>query len=292
MVRVLVVEDSLVQARHLESFLRENGYEVAHARNGLEGLQAIREAIPDIVVTNLIMPQMTGLDLVKAVRMEFPNLPVVLTTDFGNEELAVDALRTGAASYVPKRNLERDILDILEDVTRVSYSQKQKQLFTDRMTSTEVTFELENDPDMIPGLIGHIETMMNRFEVGPDATRMRLGVAIHEAIVNAMVHGNLEVSSDLKEGEGDEYHDAIAERQKTAPYSERRVRVSVLVSRKELRLNIADEGPGFDPEALPDPTDVDERERASGRGLLLIRTFLDEVYHNARGNTITMVKRW
>jgi anti-sigma regulatory factor (Ser/Thr protein kinase) len=54
---------------------------------------------------------------------------------------------------------------------------------------------------------------------------------------------------------------------------------------------IADEGPGFDVTAVPDPTDPENLLKPSGRGLLLIRSFMDEVYHNARGNSITMVKR-
>ena len=54
---------------------------------------------------------------------------------------------------------------------------------------------------------------------------------------------------------------------------------------------IRDEGPGFDPTKLPDPTDPANMEKASGRGLLLIRTFMEEVRHNDQGNEITMVWR-
>ncbi len=59
----------------------------------------------------------------------------------------------------------------------------------------------------------------------------------------------------------------------------------------EVRYVIRDEGPGFNPAALPDPTDPTQLEKATGRGLYLIRTFMDEVQHNATGTEITMVKR-
>ena len=62
-------------------------------------------------------------------------------------------------------------------------------------------------------------------------------------------------------------------------------------SHREAVYVIRDEGPGFDPTGLPDPTDPSNLERVSGRGLLLIRTFMDEVHHNKAGNEITMVKR-
>ena len=54
---------------------------------------------------------------------------------------------------------------------------------------------------------------------------------------------------------------------------------------------VRDEGPGFDPSALPDPLDPANMENASGRGLLLIRTFMTEVRHSERGNEITMIRR-
>jgi anti-sigma regulatory factor (Ser/Thr protein kinase) len=54
---------------------------------------------------------------------------------------------------------------------------------------------------------------------------------------------------------------------------------------------IADEGPGFDPNSLPDPTDPANLESVGGRGLLLIQTFMDEMRFNAAGNQITIVKQ-
>ena len=60
----------------------------------------------------------------------------------------------------------------------------------------------------------------------------------------------------------------------------------------EVTYVVRDEGPGFNPAELPDPTDPANAERPSGRGLLLIRTFLDSVSHNPAGNEITMVKRF
>ena len=70
-----------------------------------------------------------------------------------------------------------------------------------------------------------------------------------------------------------------------------RVYVTVRMSRVEAVFMIRDEGPGFDPASLPDPTDPANLERVSGRGLLLIQTFMDKVEHNETGNQITMVKR-
>jgi anti-sigma regulatory factor (Ser/Thr protein kinase) len=63
------------------------------------------------------------------------------------------------------------------------------------------------------------------------------------------------------------------------------------MSREQATITIRDEGPGFDPSSLPDPTDPENIGKISGRGLLLIRTFMDDVRFNETGNEITLVKK-
>jgi anti-sigma regulatory factor (Ser/Thr protein kinase) len=121
--------------------------------------------------------------------------------------------------------------------------------------------------------------------------QLRVGVALREAMINAMHHGNLEVRSHLLENNDRSYIDLVAERRRQAPYQDRRVRVTVRQTTAEAAYTICDEGPGFDPGDLPDPRDPGNLDKVSGRGLLLIRTFMDDVRHNETGNAITMVKR-
>jgi anti-sigma regulatory factor (Ser/Thr protein kinase) len=120
---------------------------------------------------------------------------------------------------------------------------------------------------------------------------LRIAVALREALSNAVLHGNLEVSSELRAHDERGYYALMEKRKSEEPFEDRYVYVSVEESPAEAVYIIRDEGPGFDPASLPDPTDPANLERASGRGLLLIRTFMDEVRHNKRGNEITLVKR-
>jgi CheY-like chemotaxis protein len=212
MASVLVVEDSLVQARYLEHLLTCCGHTVRVVGNGAEALAALRESVPDLVLTDMQMPVMDGLELVATARTEFPGLPVILTTGAGSEELAVRALRAGAASYIPKPNLPREAGPLLEEVLAVADSQRKHALFLGRMTAVEHTFALENDPDLVPEVVGHVEALMRQMELFDPSDRVRLGVGVHEAVVNAMVHGNLEVASDLKGGDWQAYHGLIRER--------------------------------------------------------------------------------
>ena len=82
---------------------------VLQAADGATALKMIEQHQPDIVLTDLHMPEMNGLQLVEAIRDQYPYIPVILMTADGSEEIAALALQKGAASYVPKRNLAQNL---------------------------------------------------------------------------------------------------------------------------------------------------------------------------------------
>jgi anti-sigma regulatory factor (Ser/Thr protein kinase) len=116
-------------------------------------------------------------------------------------------------------------------------------------------------------------------------------IALEEALRNALFHGNLEIRSEEREGDGDVYRTLIESRRGSDTYRQRHLYVRAKFSPGEATFTIQDDGPGFDPHSLPDPTDPENLDKVSGRGLLLMRTFMDSVSYNDRGNQVTMVKR-
>jgi anti-sigma regulatory factor (Ser/Thr protein kinase) len=123
-----------------------------------------------------------------------------------------------------------------------------------------------------------------------EGERLRVGVALEEALLNAAYHGNLEVQSELREKDCALYYDLARERTRIRPYSERSIFVDVDLTEDRVRYVVRDEGPGFDPRTLPDPTDPANIDRPCGRGLLLMKTFMDDVEYNETGNEVTMTK--
>ena len=99
------------------------------------------------------------------------------------------------------------------------------------------------------------------------------------------------LTSEQREGDQEVYQRLVQERTSVAPYAGRKLEVTVEVTPTSGRFVIRDQGPGFDPAKLPDPTDPENLEKVSGRGLLLMRTFMDEVAFNETGNQVTMIKR-
>jgi len=96
--------------------------------------------------------------------------------------------------------------------------------------------------------------------------RFNLRVALAEALANAILYGNREDAS-------------------------KNVRIRAELSRDGVRLLVSDEGPGFDPSSVPDPTDTPRIGREAGRGLFVIRQLADEVTFNAEGNGVCLIFR-
>jgi CheY-like chemotaxis protein len=290
-ISVVVVDDAPMDRRLAGRLLeKQPGLSVSYASDGLEALDLLTRAEYSAVVTDMQMPGMDGLTLVEEIRARFPRVPVILMTGHGSEDIAIQALQRGAASYVTKRALAKDLLPTLRQVLAAAKVDRRQQRLLDSVTYVEFRFCLENDPSIIPLLVAHLQEHLTRMDLCDETQRIRTGVALEEALLNGLYHGNLELSSDLRQDGGDAFERLGRERRFLPPYDQRRLHLHVRLTTTEATFVIRDEGPGFNPKALPDPTDPANLERIGGRGLLLIRTFMDAVSHNATGNEITMVK--
>lgn len=295
--RIVVAEDSATQAQSLRLRLEAEGFEVECQANGRLALEAIRRLPPDLVLTDLDMPEMDGLALVEEVRQAFPQVPVVLMTAFGSEETAIAALQRGAASYVPKKLLDRDLLETLDAVLALAHSDRDQRRLTDYMTDTECRFALENDPALVMPVVAHVQEGLSMLDLVDENERIRVGVALEEAIHDCMYHGNLELSPEeleeqyhLEDG-GKSYQEFLERRRNQPPYRDRRVHVTARISREEAVCTIRDEGPSGDRFAATEGADAARLTGDRGRGLMLVATFMDEVRCDPAAHEITLVKK-
>src|SRR5262245_1444480 len=300
MTKILIADDNPIDrtlaSRLLQKFdgwgdlSRGNTLHLLTANDGVEATTIAEAERPDLILTDLHMPNRDGLELVEEIKLKHLGIPVVLMTAHGSEEIALEALRVGAASYVPKKLLAQDLVETVLSVLETASASRSHARLLDCLRVSEAHFVLENDAALIPPLIGYLKD--SRFRIcGSDETGLvRVTLALREAVLNAMHHGNLELSSDLRQGDEAAYHRLAALRVTQKPYCDRRVIVTARDTPEGSTYVIRDEGNGFDPSKLPDPLDPENMEKVSGRGLLLIRTFMNEVRHNSKGNEITMVK--
>ena len=289
---ILVVDGSAEDRRLVGDLLKDPNWTVVYAANGLDALEQLATVGPDLVVTDLATSEVDGLQLVCELRNASPPVPVILMTSQGNEETAVQALQQGAASYVPKRRLAQDLADTVKQVLAASRQELNQSQLIQCLTGSEYSFVLENDPELVLSIPSYLQRNLRDMRMCADATqRMRVGIALEEALANALYHGNLEIGSDLREEDDAAYYELIRQRRSLPPFRDRMLHVNARITQSEAVFVIRDEGPGFDVSSLPDPTAPDRLHRPYGRGVLLIRTFMDEVRYNDAGNEITLIKR-
>ncbi len=292
MPNILVADDSPVERRLVGALLTRQlaDVKITYVSDGLQALDELGKGTFDAIVTDFQMPNLDGLELVEKAANLCPGVPVVVITGCGSEAMAVRALEAGAASYIAKQDIDLRLIETVGNVLALSQSRLTRRRLIGSLTVQSAHFVLENDVMLVTPLITWLQEQLATMQLGDDTQVLRIGVALHEALTNAIYHGNLELDSALRQEDETLFYDLADQRRYEPTFADRRVYVHSTASREMVRYVIRDEGPGFDVQKIADPTDEEHISRVGGRGMLLIRSFMDEVQHNSKGNEITLAK--
>lgn len=295
MPNILIVDDSEVDRRIVGGLLEKlPDFQLQFAKNGRDAITQLRKIVPDLIVTDLQMPERDGLELVRAVRMHYSHVPIMLMTAHGSDELAIQALEEGAAGYVSKAQLGDRLVETVQDLLAITRADRSYNHLIGCLQRTVFQFSLDNDPSLLDPLIDLVHQIMAGMQLCPAHGRFRAGVALKAALLNALYRGNLELSSDELDSSRDGSLEGadlalVDARRQQSPYRERRIAVDITMGEGEARFVIRDEGPGFDAAAALAREPVESLDSGSGRGLVLMRTLVDEVRFNTRGNEVTLL---
>lgn len=290
---ILIVDDSLADRTiAAKLFSHQKNFSILQASDGREAMELIEQRCPDLVVTDLQMPEMDGLQLVGEIRQRYPHLPCVLITAKGSEELAAEAIRRGAASYVPKRRMADTLLATVSQVLAATVHENKQREVDEFQVRREFEYCMPNDATKIELLVTRLQESVSQRFILDEIELIQTGIALSEAIRNAIDHGNLELDSELKCCSDGEFERLAEFRRNRKPWCDRRVWIVVKETVDEVVFKIRDEGSGFDATNLDyDPTSPENLSRPCGRGLFLMREFMDRVTFNHSGNEITLVKK-
>src|SRR3989338_1183390 len=129
--KILVVDDSRVMREFIADYvLAANGYTPLSAENGQAGLEAARTHAPDLMIADMKMPGLSGIELAETLRAEKRNIPVILITAEGSEEVARQAMRAGVADYLVKPFESDELLQVMRralELRRVRQEHEQAQ---------------------------------------------------------------------------------------------------------------------------------------------------------------------
>ncbi|KAF0127333.1 MAG: DNA-binding response regulator [Elusimicrobia bacterium] len=118
--RILVVDDEAGMCRLITTVLAEEGYSVTATQKPQDGVAAVRKGGFDLVITDLRMPRMSGIEILQAIKAAAPSLPVILITAYSSVDSAVQAMKLGAADYVAKPFKNDELIAAVEGVLEKS----------------------------------------------------------------------------------------------------------------------------------------------------------------------------
>jgi two-component system chemotaxis response regulator CheY len=112
--RILIVDDSFYMRTMLKNVLTDAGYEVVgEAANGQQAIELAASTKPDLITLDVILPDNTGLDVLKGIRENDPDVKVVMCSAVGQEVIVNEALESGASAYIVKPFSEEKVLEIV-----------------------------------------------------------------------------------------------------------------------------------------------------------------------------------
>jgi CheY-like chemotaxis protein/anti-sigma regulatory factor (Ser/Thr protein kinase) len=271
--RILVVDDDRTTRQVLRGVLTKAGFAVTVARDGIEALKALRTRRFDLLLLDVWMPRMNGLDLLERLRTRKTRPRVIVMTSDDAPETLLKAVRQQAFKWLHKPIASVDLLQTVHE-TLQSPDVPVIEVISARPEWVELVLPCRREAvDRIQVVMARLDT-----DLAPDV-RESIAYAFRELLMNAIEWGG-----------------------KLDPT--RSVRVSYLRARRMLLYRIADPGPGFNIDDLPhaaiggppdDPIghmQVREQQgiRPGGFGLLTVRGSVDELLYNEKRNEVVFVK--
>ncbi|MBT3375679.1 MAG: response regulator [Lentisphaerae bacterium] len=290
---VMIVDDEATVRKILHRQVRRLGHTARSAENGREALDAFEVEPADVVITDVRMPVMDGLELLKEIRERSPQTIVIVITGAGSVEYAAEALRLGAHNYLDKPFKFAQIRQLLDKCQQLVEDLSLRQECELRVTHREVSLVLENERRLVPAAAGYLLAQIGQRLPEPD--RMGLLLGLVELLNNAIEHGNLGIGSGEKEraldAGGDAFELLFGERLANPELAGRRVLVELTMDTETARWTIRDEGTGFDWESVVSNFDPNALLKPCGRGVFLSRMQFDELEYRGCGNEVCAVKK-
>lgn len=268
--RILVADDEEIIRGVIGRFLADEGYDVELAADGVEAERAIFEGDFDLVISDLIMPGQTGLDLIRKIRFANRNCRIIAMTGHPSSEHITQCMDADVSRYMQKPFQMAELVATVRDV----FAEREEKSV--RRIPSEVggvlEFELSSSDDSLRRSHHFVEQYLRQLTTIDEAKQ--IAAAFYEMARNAMEWGNRSVQNLL-------------------------INVRCLALPDRVLFKIQDQGQGFDiASVFSQPANPFERQnqralegkRPGGYGIEATRKYMDVFYHNEKGNCVVMGK--
>ncbi|KPJ89809.1 MAG: hypothetical protein AMS17_00335 [Spirochaetes bacterium DG_61] len=289
--KILIIDDESPIREVLNTALAGKGYRVYEAEDGRMGIKVFEDEKPEIVITDVNMPEMTGIELTKHIREANSEADIIIMTGYGTEELVIEALRSGASNYIKKPIQFNELFNILDNIILKKENKKRYVVLKEVVSYEKKNLILGNDILKVWGTVNQI--VFNLPPTLHDKSVEGVKLGLYEILVNAIEHGNLGITYEEKKEALDtnKYSELFTKRLKEANEQGKVIDIESIYNGDELAVRVKDQGNGFDYKTLPPLSEPDALLSAHGRGILLASLYFDSIEYSDPGNEVTLIKR-
>jgi len=288
---ILVIDDEEAIRDLLKLALENDGYQVYKASDGREGLAKYKEYNPEIVLTDIKMPHLSGIELIKAIKSINKDNDVVMMTGYGTEDTVIEALRAGASNYIKKPVAFDELFGILDNIILKRENRKRYEIIKDVVVAETKKIVIDNNITRIWGIVNQI--LFNVAPLFSDKIFEGMSIGLYEIIINAIEHGNLGISYKEKtlDLHNNSYLKLIIEKSDLANKEGKRAYINYELNRKEIIIEVIDQGDGFNFKEFNNINNPETLMDIHGRGIFLASIYFDKIEYKEPGNRVILTKK-
>ncbi|OHD54534.1 MAG: hypothetical protein A2Y33_05050 [Spirochaetes bacterium GWF1_51_8] len=292
--RVLIVDDEPPICSMVQRFLVMNNYESDFANNGKEAMAKIQSGDYHIVLTDIKMPEMDGLTLMKVAKGLKPDLIFVVMSGYGTLESAIECMKMGALNFIKKPISIVELIATIKKAEDIVFNRnvpiKMKSFLKTIDKEIEITTKAlnENLEMIVNYLTGELKELGYK-KLSVDNITM----ALYEALSNAIEHGNLRLKKEIsRENKVDVLEMFLKEKMdklKIDEFAKMKIGIRYIYNPSKIEFIVSDEGPGFNYQDFLKQLDQNIYSESLNKGIFLIKHVVDEMKFNEKGNQLHMI---
>lgn len=294
-INLLIVDDSISILSSLSKILELSGYEVDIAHNGSEALRKLQNKTFDLVICDIEMPGITGLDFLKKVRDNYgDSIDVILMTGYLDQDYFIKAIRLGASDFIQKPIDANNIIRAIESTIQRKKEHNNVREFYRHLDKTDLTIII-NPAHFSKYSISKVfaQSLQSNFKLPPDLLNEIL-ICIDEMVYNAFIHGTLKLKPSERFLSRQGFQDLLTDKLTDPQIANRRIRFSFVIDAVNgmLEMEVEDDGDGFEHELwLKGLEDNPGREVLEyGRGISLLFHLSDSMKFSKQGRCLRIKK--
>ncbi|MFQ3579154.1 MAG: response regulator [Bacteroidales bacterium] len=288
--KVLLVEDDPASMAFLEILVQKEGYHIEKADNGKIALELFESFKPDIILSDINMAQMNGLELLEKIRGQKSDIIFILLTAYTSEEFVIKAIKHGANNYLKKPLSKDTIIGLLRKYKTLIEHQRNEKKLSNFVKKYNFTLQMVTEINLIPEIVNYL--VQETGDIFTPDKKLDIKLGLNELIINAVEHGNLEISYTDKSSAllNNSLETLYESRMNNLSLAQRTVEIKYSLSKEYCEWIITDQGKGFSPSAIPSPLTEDGIMKLHGRGIFISKYHFDEMEYLGCGNQVRVRK--